>query len=95
MPFHKYLNAAKWKEYSFCGHFSFLGSVIQVAFGPANTEQRAKKDRFSEVATVVQHKGIEQRLCRGFFFQCKLPMETYQHVTVRRVFDDHNLSKRI
>lgn len=77
---------------------AFLGSELQVVFGLANTGGKTPKeqkwDRFSEVATVVEHEGIDQRLCRGFFFQCKLPMETYQHVTVQRVFDDQNLSKR-
>lgn len=76
-----------------------LGSEIQVVFSLANTGGKTPKEQngivFSEVATVVEHEGIDQRLCRGFFFQCKLPMETYQHVTVRRVFDDQNLSKRI
>lgn len=43
-----------------------LGSLIQVSFSPLTQVINSQRAKW-EVATVLQHEGIGQCLCRGFF----------------------------
>lgn len=78
MPFHKYLNAAKWKEYSFCGSFHswFINSGVIQSSNTGDKLPKSKMGSFFPRSPLYYNTRVLNNACAGaFFFQCKLPTE--------------------